>query len=353
MGKNMVLLILLVWSTLCVAEESRPVIKTNAKSPTLYYQTKDTVNYAEVNSITIIANDFEVIAKKYKRVQKKLLWKTIRIRVKNQKVVASWPEEIQAFIPKKLKEPEPPNFSGSIFANPISMALLNKNKTANAGYAVRTINSKKHEFNHTFNINYMSQEDEQFNFKTEMLMVNSNLVYDYKNFYGNWTYFSIVNYQRFKFNDFYQIRDQWGVGVTGIKYTFIRGGDVVKKLDLSYVPMLDYTTSDMNLAFPGEEPRRSLTIIRNSFRFRAFLNLWGWDVKYMVNYRPAYYQDIQTLDLQDYNLLSEFSITKSISDKLSFSYTNRYTHDIRLQRGTGIRPDNTVNALTVNYSFKM
>ncbi|MBA2405112.1 MAG: hypothetical protein H0V66_10110, partial [Bdellovibrionales bacterium] len=151
----------------------------------------------------------------------------------------------------------------------------------------------------------------------------------------------------------YPIKHQYGLGVFGLKYKFIKNGKYIKNLDLSYVPIYEELISDFEVTFPGEEPSKTQKNIRNSFRLRFKGELANWSMDYVLFYRPAYYFKINTLDMQDVDLNSTLTIGRVISEKIQLNFTNIYTKDIRLFRANGMRPDNTVNSFSINMTLNL
>ena len=334
------------------AAQANIVFRSKSGIPQLVYNTKASERYQGKDTLIVKGDNFTILATRLSEENGMITWKTNKIKVRNKDMISDWPDEIKELVTQKLSLLEASTFSGSVFSNPISYAVWNKQKNINAGWQIGMISNDKHEFSNDFSINAMSMQDEISGSKTSTLNVNSNLIYDFNNFYGNWTYFAIINYQRSKFNDVYTIRNQWGAGIAGLKYSFIRDGKYFRRLNVSYVPMLESVSSDENINFPGEPPSNKTVIIRNSFRFKADLTVSDWGFTYNLNYRPAYNYNVKVLDMQDVNLFSELVITRPLTKKLSFRFTNTYTYDIRQSRSQGLRPDNTINSFALNYAFE-
>jgi len=328
-------------------------IQTQANEPKLYYRLKDKKKYESKEYITVKSPSFSILAKRYDVQDGYIYWKTQKIKVKNKDVIESWPEHIKLGLRPLLDQNEPslPVLSVNIYASPISFSVLNKARNIDAGYSMRSLTSTKHELSHDFTMNEMFQKS--FGEETSTLSLNSSLIYDYNNFYKKFTYFAIINYRRQKFNGDYPIKDQYGLGIAGLKYKFIKNGNIIKNLDLSYIPIYEELSSDFNVAYPGEKESKSLKLIRHSFRFRISLFFNDWTLNYAVFYRPAYYIKNNTLDMQDIDLNSTFSIAKNITDRIQLSFTNTYTKDIRLYRANGMRPDNTINSFSINLATEI
>ena len=328
-------------------------IKSKASEPKLYYRLKNDAKYENKEYITVKAPTFSILARRYDVQDNYVYWRTVKIKIKNKEVIDSWPNSLQLMLRPLLESQEPklPTLSLNVFASPISYSVLNKSRNIYAGYSMRTMSSEKHELSHDFNINEMYQKS--FGTETSTLMINSSLIYDYNNFYKNFTYFAILNYRRQKFNGGYPIKDQYGLGIAGLKYKFIKNGDIIKNLDLSYIPLYEELSSDFNVAYPGEEESKSLKTVRHSFRFRINLFVSEWSLNYILFYRPAYYIKYNTLDMQDIDLNSTLTIGRNITERIQLNFTNTYTKDIRLYRANGMRPDNTINSFSINVAMEI
>jgi hypothetical protein len=328
-------------------------IKTKNNSPKLFYRLKRKADLETKQYITVMSDKFSILARFYDVQDGYVYWRTQKIKIKNKEVIEDWPDNIRLIFKPLLdsQEPKLPFLSVNIFASPISFSVLNKSRNINAGYSMRTLSYGKHELSHDFNLNEMYQES--FGSETSTLMLNSSLIYDYNNFYKNFTYFAIMNYRRQKFNGDYPIKDQYGLGIAGLKYKFIKNGEIIKNLDLSYIPIYEELSSDFNVAYPGEEESKNLKLIRHSFRFRMSLFYSEWTVNYVLFYRPAYYIKNNTLDMQDIDLSSSFSVGRNITERIQLNFSNMYTKDIRLYRANGMRPDNTINSISINLAMEI
>lgn len=330
-------------------------VKSNSLIPKLFYQTKEISKFKDKDYLTVKGKDFIILAKRQEIKEGSIYWKTLKIRVKNKNIIATWPYDIQKLM-KPIEQsttPKEPFIGGNLFASPISFSVLNNARSIYAGYNFRTLRSTKHELSHDFTINETYQKDENFDFETSSLVLNSNLVYDYNNFYGNWTYFAILSYRRQKFNGDYPIKHQTGLGILGLKYKFIKNGKYIKNLDLSYVPLYEALISDFDVNFPGEKPTKKQQTIRHSLRFRFSAAYEDWTMNYVISYRPAYYFRRDTLDMQDIDLNSTLTIGRTITEKIQLNFSNTYTKDIRLQRASGMRPDNTINSFSINVALNI
>jgi hypothetical protein len=345
------ILILLVFF---LPEASAHTFVSKSNVPKLMYRFKRPVKKLDGKEyITVKGKGYVILAKKYTtNPDGYSYWKTIKIRIKDKAAVKEWPYTIQQLLKdyEQSSDPKQPVVSINLYASPISFAVLNKSRNINTGYSLRSLNSEKHELSQETSINEMFQES--FGVETSSMTLNSSLVYDYNDFYGNWTYFAVANYRRQKFNGDYPLKHQYGLGFLGLKYKFIRQGNYVKKLDLSYIPIFERVESDFNIAYPGEDPTNSQSILRHSFRLRTEAEYHSWRFRYMLFYRPAYYFNINTLDMQDIDLSSTLEISTNITDRIQLSYTNTYTKDIRLFRANGMREDNTINSFSINVTFE-
>jgi hypothetical protein len=341
--------LLLSWSAFAVSVPSPTPI------PKLYYRIPKAKKLENKDFLTIKGADFVILAKRQEEKGDHIYWKTVKIRVKNKEAIETWPYSIKQLMHPLEQEstPKEPFLGVSLFAAPISFAVLNSARNIYAGYNLRTLTSTKHELSHDLTVNDSYQKDATFNVETSSMVLNSSLIYDYNNFYGNWTYFAIANYRRQKFNGDYPIKHQYGLGVLGLKYKFIKNGKYVKNLDLSYVPIYEELISDFEVSYPGEEPSKTQKNIRNSFRLRFVAGYEDWVFNYVLFYRPAYYFKIDTLDMQDIDLNSTLSIGKNLSERVQLNFTNTYTKDIRLFRANGMRPDNTINSFSINVAINI
>jgi hypothetical protein len=334
-------------------------LESKSKVPKFFYRTKDEAKYQGKEYLTVKSEDFNLLTKKHEVKDGKIFWKTIKIKIKNEQAVANWPYEIQDLI-KKIKQksnPRVPLFNLSLFANPISFTTVNQQRTINAGYRIGTTSaiSEKHELGHDTAINHVEGRSDSDGSKQEMISYSSNLIYDFNRFYGNWTYFAITGYKRERFNGIYNIRDQVRLGLFGLKYAFIRNGEVIKKMDISYIPLYEWMGSDNDVQPPGEPPSKTVQTIRHSVRYRFALDHKGWGLNYSLNYQPAYYFRTETLDMQDIDLRSNLQIRRPLSEKLSLNYSNEYTYDIRRIRSgqQGARRDNAINTFSLEWSTEI
>lgn len=321
--------------------------------PKLFYRIPKSKKLENKDYLTIKGADFVILAKRQEEKGDFIYWKTIKIRVKNKEAMEVWPYTIKQLMEplEQERNPEEPFLSASFFANPISFALLNNSRNIYTGYNIRSLSSTKHELSHDLSLNETYQKDEIYGQETSSLVLNSSLIYDYNNFYGNWTYFAIANYRRQKYNGDYPIKHQYGLGVLGLKYKFIKNAKYIKNLDISYVPIYEELISDFEVTNPGEQPSKALKDIRNSFRGRFNMVYESWVLNYVLFYRPAYYFKTKTLDMQDIDLNSTLSVGKQLTEKIQLNFTNILTKDIRLYRANGMRPDNTINSFSVNVAF--
>lgn len=351
MGKSLVIIFVFIMAL--------PVMAVTVPSPSpipkLYYRIPKSKKLENKDFLTIKGKDFVLLAKRQEEKGDFIYWKTIKIRVRNEDVVKDWPYTVQQFMnPIKQKEtPREPVLAASIFASPISFALLNNSRNIYAGYNLRTLTSTKHELSHDFNITENYQRDDLYDQETSSMILNTSLVYDYNNFWGNWTYFAIANYRRQKFNGDYPIKHQYGLGILGLKYKIIKNGQYIKNFDISYVPIYEELVSDFEVTFPGEEPSTSMRTLRNSFRLRYVMALGDWSLNYSLFYRPAYYFAYDILDMQDIDLNSTLSIGTSLNERVQLNFTNTYTKDIRLYRANGMRADNTINSFSINVALNI
>jgi hypothetical protein len=341
--------ILLAFSALAVT------VPSPSKIPKLYYRIPKAKKLENKDYLTIKSDDFVILAKRQEEKDDHIYWKTVKIRVKNQAAIESWPYGIKQLMAPLTqdKTPKEPFLGVSLYASPISFAVLNKARNIYAGYSIRTISASKHELTHDLSINETYQKDESYGTETSSLVLNSSLIYDYNNFYDKWTYFAIANYRRQKFNGDYPIKHQYGLGVLGLKYKFIKNGTYIKNLDMSYVPIYEELISDFEVQYPGEVPSKTQKDIRHSFRFRFNIAYTDWNLNYVLFYRPAYYFKINTLDMQDIDLNSTLTIGKTLSEKVQLNFTNVYTRDIRLFRANGMRPENSINSFSINVALNI
>lgn len=330
-------------------------VKTTATTPKLFYRIQDSEKLKGKDYLTVKGKAFVLLAKRKEEKEGYVYWKTVKIRVKDKDIISTWPYHIQKLMKpiEQASTPHEPYLGISLFASPISFAVLNNARNIYAGYNLRTLKSTKHELSHDFAINDSYQKDTTFGFEASSLILNSNLIYDYNNFYGNWTYFAILSYRRQKYNGDYPIKHQYGLGILGLKYKFIKDGKYIKNLDLSYVPLYEALTSDFDVNFPGEKPTKMQRTIRHSFRFRFSAAYEEWVFNYSISYKPAYYFRRDTLDMQDIDLNSTLTIGRTISEKIQLNFTNIYTKDIRLLRASGMRPDNTINSFSINVALSI
>jgi len=334
-------------------------LDSKSKIPKFFYRTKDETKYQNKEYLTVKSDDFNILTKKHEVKDGKIYWKTVKIKIKNQQAVEKWPYELQDMI-KKIKQkttPREPLFNLSLFANPISFTTINQQRTINAGYRIGTTSaiSEKHEFGHDSSI-YHSQGRNDFDHsQQEMITYTSNLVYDFNRFYGNWTYFAITGYKRERINGIYNIKDQIRLGLFGLKYAFIRNGEIIKKMDISYIPLYEWVSSDNDIQPPGEPLSKTVETVRHSLRYRLAMDIKDWTINYVFNYQPAYYFRTQTLDMQDIDLRSTLLIRRLLTEKLSLIYSNEYTYDIRRIRSgrQGSRRDNAVNSFALEWSTEI
>jgi hypothetical protein len=335
------------------------VLAVSVPSPTLipklYYRIPKSSKLENKEYLTIKGQDFTILAKRQEEKEDHIYWKTIKIRIKNKEAVDAWPYAIKQLV-KALEvdsTPEEPFLGASIFASPIDFQLLNRTRSINAGYRLNTIGSTKHKLSHDFAVRGEASKNETTKEETSNLAFTGNLVYDYAYFYGMWSYFAIASYNRQKTGDIYTVKDQLGLGLVGLEYKFIKDGTYIKKLDLSYVPLFETFSSEQPFknAFSSEETK-SQTTIRHSFRFRIVGEYDGWTISYVLFYRPNYYREYNTIDMQDVKLESTFRIAKNLTEKVDFTFENRYTYDILAYRGGTPRPDNVINSFAVNVNLQ-
>ena len=347
-------LTLLIFGFLIVLSAMAVTVPSPTTIQKLYYRIPKSKKLLNKDYLTIKGQDFVILAKRYEEKDDHIYWKTTKIRIKNKEAIQNWPYSIRQLLEplEQNTTPVEPVIGIDLYAAPISFGVLNKTKNINAGYNLRTLTSTKHELNHSLTIMEMSSEDNLGN-ESSTMMLNSQLVYDFNNFYKNWTYFALLNFRQQKFNGDYPIRHAYGLGILGFKYKFIKNAKYIKNLDLSYVPIYEEVLSDFEIQNPGEEPSKRQSYLRNSFRLRLTLELEKWSFNYLLNYRPAYYFKMQTLDMQDTDILSTASINYSLNEKVQLGFSNSYTRDIRLFRASGMRPDNTINTYSVNVSLSI
>ena len=334
-------------------------LPSKSKIPKLFYRVNDDPKYANKEYVTVKSDDFNLLAKKHEVKEGKIYWKTIKIKIKNEQAVSTWPYTLQEMI-KNLREkstPREPLFDLSIFANPVSFATVNQQRTINAGYRItsKSTISEKHEFGHDSAINHSQGISDFDGTKLENISYSSNLNYDFNRFYGKWTYFAITGYRRERMNGIYNIKDQVRLGITGVKYAFIRDGEFIKKLDFSYIPLFEWVSSDNDIQAVGEPPSKTTETVRNSFRYRLRVNFLQWSFEHTVNYQPAYLFKTDTLDMQDIDLKSMFVLRRPLSERLSFTYSNDYSYDIRRIRSgqAGQRRDNAINSFSLDWTLEI
>jgi hypothetical protein len=323
--------------------------------PKLYYRIPKSKKLENKEYLTIKGQDFTILAKRQEEKGEHIYWKTIKIRIKNKEAIETWPYTIRQLI-KPLEQdstPQEPFLNVTFFASPVDFQLLNRTNSINAGYRLSSAGSSKHELSHDFAVRGDSSTNESTKAKTSNLAFAGNLIYDYANFYGKWSYFAIASYNRQRSGDVYTIKDQIGLGILGLKYKFIKDGEIIKNLDISYVPLYETYSSEQPFrnAFSSKETKNQTTI-RHSFRFRIKAVVKDWNVNYTLFYRPNYYKEYNTVDMLDVKLNSTLMLTKNLTEKIDFSFTNTYTYDILAYRSGTPRPDNVINSFAINVNLQ-
>lgn len=333
-------------------------LPSKSKIPKFFYRTKEKPVFEGKEYLTVKSDDFNLLAKRDKVEGGHIYWRTVKVKIKNESAVDSWPYEIKDLIQRirQKSTPREPLFDLTLFANPISFATVNQQRTINAGYRINTKSSisEKHEFSHDMAINHSESRSDFDQSKQEVISYSANLVYDFNRFWGNWTYFAITGYKRERMNGIYNLKDQVRLGIVGLKYAFIRDGDIIKKMDISYIPLYEWVSSDNDIQPPGEPPSKTVQTVRHSLRYRLRLAWQQWDFDYTLNYQPAYFFRTKTLDMQDIDLRSMLRIRRPLSERLSFTYSNEYSYDIRRIRSgsPGTRTDNAINSFSLDWSLE-
>ncbi len=346
-------------SFLCSGEAFSNQISAKTNIPKFFYLTLDRPQYEGKNYLRVKSDDFHILAKRDKTEDGKIYWRTVKIQIKNEVALASWPYEIRDLITRirQKSKPREPLFDVTLFANPFSFATVNSQRTINTGYRMNTKSaiSEKHQFSHDTTINHDESRSDLDQSKQEMISYTSNLLYDFNRFWGNWTYFAILGYRREKVNGIYNLKDQVRLGILGLKYLFIKDGKIIKKMDLSYIPLYEWVSSDNDIQPPGEPPSKTINTIRHSLRYRALLEWETWSIDYSLTYTPAYQVQTKILDMQDIDLRSMLTVKRPLTEKLSFTYSNNYTYDIRRIRSgnPGTRRDNAINTFALDWTLEI
>jgi hypothetical protein len=351
----MVRLFLFILLVMLASASFAVTVPSPSKNPKLFYRIPKSKKLENKEYITVKSDDFVILAKKVEEKEDHIYWRTTKIRIKNKDAVESWPFYIREMIKPMIEAstPKEPFIGIALFANPIESQLLNRTQTINAGYKINSLGSSKHELSHDMAVRGEATTNESTKEKTSNLTYQGNLIYDYNNFWKSMSYFAIASYNKQKTGDVYTVKDQIGLGILGLKYKFIKDAQYIKNLDFSYVPLYESYSSENEFKsnFSGKMIKKQQTI-RHSFRFRLKAEYDGWNINYVLFYRPNYYPEFNTVDMQDIKLSSTLALTKNISERLELGYTNTYTYDILAYRSGTPRPDNVINTFTIQLNLK-
>jgi hypothetical protein len=307
-----------------------------------------------------------------------------RIDGNNQKLASDLPPEMDAVHPDKwyrymkrdLKPYETPQYEErkvsdalvwdnlyySIYAAPYQTQRLNDQRNINYGLSLGTKRNEKYEL--TFNFSQMSSSSQsQFDpNRFEMFSTNANVIFDINRVRPNMTYFMLGEYYRERnssqfFGSIYPVREQLRLGLAGVKYYIYENEPTIKRMDISYIPVLERRVSEfedyLNLDGFGNPTlgESKVSNIRHSVRFRIRAQL---DEKtYFTNtlfWRPNMNTDDFQIDFQDIDLNNTMTLSYQFSQNIFFDYVNTYTYDIRLRRQSNIEPYNMINSFNLRYT---
>ncbi len=252
------------------------------------------------------------------------------------------------------------NIYFSIYASPYQFERVNQNKIMNYGVAMGTKRNEKYELTFNFNQNVRSQKSQFDDEKSVLFSTNADLVFDINRITPNLTYFMIGSYYRVRnssagFGSIYPVKGQTRIGLTGLKYYILENGETIKKLDISYIPILERRVSEKisfdSVTFLPIITEETKNTIRHSLRLRLQAKLSEKSsITNTLFWRPL--MDNGQLDFNDVDINNAFVLSYQLSQNAFLEYQNIYTNDIRLFQENKIEPINMINSFNFRYTIQ-
>ncbi len=247
-------------------------------------------------------------------------------------------------------------FSGNVSVSPYSIQRLNNAKSI--FYSVGLSSRGKNEASFYYSYNTDRQTDVFNNQVFSSSAYNASLTFDLNRLTENLTLFSFNTYQRQRFGGIYPIRMLVNTGPVGLKYRFLDTPIWMEKIDVSYVPVIDYRKSDVQFfdfdTFELKTRQETRTDIRHSFRFRVFTNFMEskLNINYLLFFRPLQKIKDKSISLNDSKFESNITVAYNLTQAISFSYQNILTKDITLTEISNIPATNMIQNISLNYSLE-
>ena len=254
-----------------------------------------------------------------------------KLDARDEKVTAAQGPQVVAALP-----PAKPAHNLQVKANPLQIGRVNKSKDISYGLDY-SYSKEKSELALTYDRFYFSQIDPIRQFGIKSATHEGRFTYDLNRFWGNLTYFFMVEYYRKQLGEILTTGHELRSGPFGLKYYFIDTDRF--DMNLSYIPLFEYLVEDVEDLTVSTAANRifktvTSTGIRNSVRLRMIIGFMEGKLKLSesVFYRPLYNLDQNKIDWNDIDFEATTKLVYSLNYKFSVSMANKMTWNIRDKR---------------------
>ena len=249
-----------------------------------------------------------------------------------------------------------------VFDQPINISLgvapitfRNIDNSRSLSYRASVTSQGEHEFSFNYSYNRSAFIDSFTGDTITNSRYNSSINYDINRITEKVSLFTFSSFKRQRNGKLFPIRNNTNIGIMGIKYIFLERQETIKKLDLSYIPVVDYFKRDKvvfdDQTFERQVKTKTDINARHSFRLRIRLSFFEDDLSFSNTtfYRPIHLVEENQVDFGDTRFEMDNELSYFLNQNFSFSYLNQIDRDKERSIKQGL-PETEV-AHTFNFNF--